>query len=344
MKKFYLTLIAGIHLAQFATAQNTSWPGAVDNANVGVGTTSALHKFHISQDITMNDDINVAQFGITGSSDSRKRLILGYDVNGSGFGYIKSGFWGVQWTSLCLQPEGGAVGIGTTSPNAKLHIRGGGMMLGNSVSNNTDGALSLGDVNANYNPTTANWSGTGTALTLNAQDYSTIGFHDSEQRVDFIRAGQGTIQLGYDGGWGMANIGLPNGIWNASGNVGIGTTDTKGYKLAIAGSAIAESLKIKLQGQWPDYVFKKDYQLLTLSEVKAYIEKNQRLPEMPSETEVMKEGINVGEMNKLLLRKVEELTLYLVEKEKQLEIQKKSIEEQSSRLDVIEKLLSKKLK
>lgn len=99
------------------------------------------------------------------------------------------------------------------------------------------------------------------------------------------------------------------------GKISIGTTDNKGYMLAVNGSAIATSMTVKLQSAWPDYVFKKEYQLPALSEVKSYIDKNHHLSEMPSEQEVIKDGINLGEMNKLLTKKVEELTLYLIEKD-----------------------------
>jgi hypothetical protein len=102
---------------------------------------------------------------------------------------------------------------------------------------------------------------------------------------------------------------------NSLGNVGIGTTDTKGYKLGVNGSIHSKSVVVDLIG-WSDYVFKKDYQLPTLAEVKAYITQNQHLPDMPSEAEVIKNGVDLGEMNKLLLKKVEELTLYLIQKDK----------------------------
>ncbi len=100
-----------------------------------------------------------------------------------------------------------------------------------------------------------------------------------------------------------------------SGNVGINTTDTKGYKFAVNGSAIATSVTVKLNSQWPDYVFKPTYQLPSLTEVKTYIDQNQHLPEIPSEREIAKDGLNLGEMNKLLMKKVEELTLYAIENE-----------------------------
>lgn len=137
------------------------------------------------------------------------------------------------------------------------------------------------------------------------------------------------------------------------GNVGIGTTDTRGFKLAVAGGVLAESVKVALQGSWPDYVFQSDYQLPALSEIKAYIDVNHHLPEMPSESEVAKNGLNLGEMNKLLTKKAEELTLHLIEKEKQqmeqqkliLDADKKS-RQQDERIAALERavsgLLSKK--
>ncbi len=105
------------------------------------------------------------------------------------------------------------------------------------------------------------------------------------------------------------------------GNVGIGTADTKGYKLAVAGNAIAESVTVKLQGQWGDYVFKPSYKLRPLSEVKTFIDQNQHLPEIPSAQEIEKSGIDLGEMVKLQTKKIEELTLYLIESNKQLQQQ-----------------------
>ena len=86
--------------------------------------------------------------------------------------------------------------------------------------------------------------------------------------------------------------------------------------LAVAGSAVATSFTVKTVANWPDYVFKPEYQLPSLQEVKSYIDQNHHLPEMPSATEVAQDGLNLGEVNKLLAKKVEELTLYLIEQQK----------------------------
>jgi hypothetical protein len=99
------------------------------------------------------------------------------------------------------------------------------------------------------------------------------------------------------------------------GNVGIGSTDTHGYKLAVNGNIRAKEIKVEAD-PWPDYVFAPTYALTPLTELKTYIDRHQHLPGIPSAIEVAKEGINLGEMNLKLLQKVEELTLYLIEKDK----------------------------
>lgn len=104
-----------------------------------------------------------------------------------------------------------------------------------------------------------------------------------------------------------------------NGNVGIGTNDTKGYKLAVAGSMVAEAVTVKLKSNWPDYVFNKNHKLMPLNEVENFIKANNHLPNIPTEAEVKTNGINVAEMNVKLLQKVEELTLYVIEQQKQIE-------------------------
>ncbi|MNL11807.1 hypothetical protein D3C87_1326570 [compost metagenome] len=104
----------------------------------------------------------------------------------------------------------------------------------------------------------------------------------------------------------------PNG-----GNVGIGTTDPKGYKLAVAGNMVAESVKVSLQANWPDYVFARDYKLPTLQETEKHIQDKGHLPGIPSAAEVKANGVDLGEMNAKLLQKIEELTLHLIEIKKE---------------------------
>ena len=116
------------------------------------------------------------------------------------------------------------------------------------------------------------------------------------------------------------------------GNVAIGTTDPQGYKLAVNGSAIATSITVKAYTNWPDFVFKPTYKLPSLTEVKTYIDKNHHLSDVPSATEVEKNGLNLGEMNKVLVQKVEELTLYLIAQNKQVAEQNIQLIKQNTKL------------
>ncbi|MET6996453.1 hypothetical protein [Chitinophaga defluvii] len=120
-------------------------------------------------------------------------------------------------------------------------------------------------------------------------------------------------------------------IVKADGSVGIGATDTKGYLLAIGGSMIAEKIKVKIKTAWPDYVFTPGYELPRLEYIEKYIADHQHLPDMPSAKEVAADGLDVAEMNKKLVQKVEELTLYLIEQQKQMDQMKKTIEHLSSK-------------
>ena len=104
-----------------------------------------------------------------------------------------------------------------------------------------------------------------------------------------------------------------------SGDVGIGTNDTQGYKLAVAGSMVAEEINVKLQSNWPDYVFDTNHNLMPLAELESYIKENNHLPDVPTETEVKENGIDLAEINATLLQKVEELTLYVIEQQKQID-------------------------
>jgi hypothetical protein len=110
------------------------------------------------------------------------------------------------------------------------------------------------------------------------------------------------------------------------GDVGIGTTDTKGYKLAVNGTVAAEEVIVQ-HDFWPDYVFGKNYKLRSLYEVEQFIKANSHLPEVPSAKEVEEEGVGVGEMNAILLKKMEEMTLYMIEQQKEIQTLKKQVKE-----------------
>jgi len=111
----------------------------------------------------------------------------------------------------------------------------------------------------------------------------------------------------------------------SSNQVGINTTTIPtGYAMAIDGKIMAEEVRVQLSENWPDYVFEPTYDLMPLNELKQYIKENKHLPEIPSATEVEKDGgVDVGEMNRLLLKKVEELTLHVIQLQEEIETLKK---------------------
>ncbi len=110
-----------------------------------------------------------------------------------------------------------------------------------------------------------------------------------------------------------------NGNIFSNGKILVGTTDlTKAgtHSLAVNGSAIFTKALVKLNTNWPDYVFEPSYPLLNLSEVESYLLANKHLPGVPSAVEVADKGIDLGDNQAILLKKVEELTLYAIEANK----------------------------
>jgi hypothetical protein len=116
----------------------------------------------------------------------------------------------------------------------------------------------------------------------------------------------------YSGTTGQANL-----ILNGTGNVGIGTSNPT-QKLTVNGIIYGKEVKVNLSVPGPDYVFENDYNLPSLDEIKNYIDQNKHLPEVPSAKEMEINGIQLGEMNMLLLKKVEELTLHLIKKDQEM--------------------------
>jgi hypothetical protein len=119
---------------------------------------------------------------------------------------------------------------------------------------------------------------------------------------------------------------LPRIHIDNDGNVGIGTTSVNdvNYKLFVEGSIRTRKVRVDAL-TWADYVFQPSYNLRPLKEVEQFIQKNSHLPDVPSAAEVEKEGIDLGDNQAVLLRKIEELTLYIIEQNKRLEEQEKRI-------------------
>jgi hypothetical protein len=236
----------------------------------------------------------------------------------------------------------GFVGIGVSNPAAKLHVQGNGFFNGDLLIGQFDDnpglkyKLEFGGY-SNSDPlwlARYNASGDASELRMNISDEGGPGDR-------FVV------------GWTNFNNGVYNSVMSvsASGVVGIGTTKTNdaGYKLFVETGIRTPKVKVDNSSNWPDYVFHANYRLRPLSEVEQYIKQHGHLPEVLSEEEVKKEGIDLGDNQATLLKKVEELTLYLIEQNKKQENQQKLIEEQrlllqnqQQRLDELEKKLKEK--
>ncbi|WP_214228802.1 hypothetical protein [Pedobacter sp. B4-66] len=196
-------------------------------------------------------------------------------------------------------PATGNVGIGTTTPGAELSFK--------SI---TVGTEAVGITWYSTSPQT--YGIHRTLGTWVAPDYQQL------------RASWSTgIVLDPGSAYGKSYVDIVGGgLRVTSGNVGIGTVDTKGYKLAVNGNIRAKEVKVET-ANWPDYVFAKNYRLPSLTETENHIREKGHLPGIPSAEEVKINGIDLGEMNAKLLQKIEELTLHLIASEKRNSLQNK---------------------
>lgn len=121
---------------------------------------------------------------------------------------------------------------------------------------------------------------------------------------------------------------------DASGHVSIGTSNAQNYMLAVNGSAIFTKVVVKQYGSWPDYVFHPAYQLLPLDSLNKYVQTNHHLPDVPSADSVAKNGVDLGDNQAQLLKKIEELTLYIID-------QNKTIKDMQAKVEKLEKAISK---
>ena len=104
-----------------------------------------------------------------------------------------------------------------------------------------------------------------------------------------------------------------------NGRVTIGTpSPATGYQLSVDGKVIAEELRVQNSTAWPDYVFEPEYELMDIQQLSQFLKTNKHLPDVPSAAQVEKDGIMLGAMQNVLLKKIEELTLYIIEQEQRI--------------------------
>lgn len=138
-------------------------------------------------------------------------------------------------------------------------------------------------------------------------------------------AGYKNMAFAVAGGGPLDNLQVISNLSSFSGQVGIGTSTPGSNALAVEGSIGARKVIVTLANPFPDYVFKPGYSLPSLNSLSRYIKANHHLPEMPSADSVEKKGLDLGSNQTLLLKKIEELTLYVLQQQKELTALKKKI-------------------
>lgn len=215
----------------------------------------------------------------------------------------------------------GNVGFGTSTPLHKLHVN--------------DGALML----------SGNLAGFGGPQLLFSDNVTT--HPNGRWAIEYLTADSTRPNMGGLNFWTPFNPGGTSGtagnyslFLKDDGKVGMGVTDDStdgnfcasalpnGYRLYVNGGILTTKVKVAnyCSSSWADYVFANDYKLKPLSEVESFIKENKHLPNVPSSSELEKEGLDLGKMQSLQMEKIEELTLYIIEMKKEIEVLKKENE------------------
>ncbi|MEO8150904.1 MAG: hypothetical protein ABI723_24940 [Bacteroidia bacterium] len=252
--------------------------------------------------VTVN---NVVVQGNPGTSGSKGQAAISYipsSANGTipfkPGSIIFAGAGGSLTSDLNFKWDSGKLGIGTTAPSNQLSVNG----------------------KADF----SGYVGIGTTNPLSHLHVKGAG--DQEISVESTDAGAHRWTIQSNGSSNASSFQIIDrtavlsrlGIDN-NGNVSIGTTTpATGYMLTVAGKIMCTELKVQLQ-PFPDYVFSKDYNLKSISEVEEHIKTFNRLPGMPGACEVEENGMSVGEMQGKVVEKVEELTLYIIQQQKQID-------------------------
>jgi len=188
----------------------------------------------------------------------------------------------------------GNVGVGTTAPVGKLHVH-------DAASQNAKVFIS--------------------PMAASIEDSSMLflseGF-DCQTGMYWMYDGIGNqMEL-----WGKS-FGTPEGphilVGRDNGNVAIGSTLASGYKLSVSGKIICTELRVNQIIDWPDYVFQKDYKLMPVAQLGSFIKENGHLPNIPPAAEISKSGLELGDMQRRMMEKIEELSLYIIDQQKQID-------------------------
>lgn len=266
--------------------------------NVGIGTNMPTSKLSING---TDPSIGFLNGGIARAylQSSGINLKLGTQ-NANTTGNIIFSLHGTD--RMTIDPDGN-VGIGISAPVTKLQITG-----GSEASNSTHGYLVLG-------------SATATNLVFDNNELQARNNGVSSHL--YMQTDGGNIYIGDPANFNSSHRLGVDGNTVITGGLRIGNTiGPGGYKLAVDGKAICTELVVRLVANWPDYVFTNEYKLRSLDEVESFINTNKHLPGIPSAKAIEAGGLGVGEMQKLQMEKIEELTLYIIALKKEMELLK----------------------
>lgn len=326
----------------------------IDNAGkVGIGTTNPAYLMHVNGgDLFVQSSSGLIRFGYSGANEWQ----MATTGAGADLRWYTTTDGGTTITPRHYFSQNGNMGIGGFSgpgvPLGRLDVIGAGttsatntFILRNSLQDTIMRVRDDGRMGFGYNGTsygrTMNLGGTGVNFyTSNEAAFGGAIFPTDTSLVLWSNSGANNY-LVLQPSWGNTGVGTytPNAKFHVNGAQLIGGNTARiatGYQLSVDGKIIAEEVKVQLSTSWPDYVFADDYRLLPIEDLEKSIRQNKHLPNIPSAAEVTAEkGIQLGEMNRKLVEKVEELTLYII----QLKKENTSLE---SRLTKLEEKISDK--
>jgi len=267
------------------------------NGFVGIGTASPTEALHVNGNILASQlsSTSVLSTNVTASGSVTSNTFLSnnglFNTTASQFALQTNGT-----SRFVIKSSNGNIGIGTAAPDDKLHISNGNLVIDN------------GNLPTIY-------TGTGTSeLNRFLQLSNSAGLSSSPSG---LKAGGVLVADDY------AYASPSKNDLIVKGKLGIGTpltSNPNNYTLAVNGTIGTKDVHVeKTSTTWPDYVFSNSYELQPLKQVAAYIEENKHLEGVPSAAEVEKDGHSLAEMDAILLKKVEELTLYIIQQQKEIE-------------------------
>jgi|GEM_PF-1192764 len=229
----------------------------------------------------------------------------------------------------------GNTGIGTLAPSGRLSVAGGGVTLYSALTNNKDRpAISSGTLAGEIRGMSANSAAMDDGfLRLSAGG----GTHATNKSFIDLSGYTASSSLDRYNNITMGTRGVERLRIVSSGYVGIGTKNPT-ERLSVNGNIRTKEVIVTTDG-WPDYVFAQNYKLPSLSELERQISMDGHLPGLPSAAEVAKSGVSLGHLNKLLTRKIEELTLYIIQQQKEIDRKEAGLAKQGHQLQELSKRL-----